>query len=118
MLLMLMEIATEPATHSGAVDFSLLFIKMIAALIVACVAAVLVLKYAVPKLSFTKRLMAGKGIKILSRMSIGNKQYLYLVKVAGKCILIGATDGGINKIDDIDENKLGTEPEGTCPVDE
>lgn len=105
MLIALFEIAAmkvEPATHSSAVDFTFLFIKMVAALIVACVLAVLILKYAVPRLSFAKKLSEDKYIKILSRVAIGPKQYLYLVKVEEKCILLGVTDHSISKIADLE----------------
>src|SRR3989338_10969590 len=105
MLLSILEIAatipTEPATHSNALDFTFLFIKMIAALVVAVVAAILVLRYAVPKLGLSKRFTASKDIEIISRTALGPKQYLYLVKVTGKCILLGVTDHSINKISDV-----------------
>lgn len=98
MLLTLLQIATEPATQSSAIDFTFLFIKMVAALVVACIAAVLVLKYAVPRLSLTKKFQADNRIKILSRVSLGPKQHLYLVKIDEKCILLGVTDQAVNKI--------------------
>jgi flagellar biosynthetic protein FliO len=106
MIFSLLEVAampTVPATHSSAIDFSLLFIKMIAALVVACVLAVLILKFAVPKFSLFK---AGPKpndkIKILSRTPLGPKQQLYLVKVVEKCILVGVTDQNITKLADVE----------------
>ncbi len=105
MFLFLLEaaaIVTEEATRSSAIDFSFLFLKMIAALVVAVTLAILVLKYAVPKLSFAKKLSDNQQIKILSRVSLGAKQNLYLVKVAEKCILLGATDHTVTKIMDVD----------------
>ncbi len=104
MLIALLEIAaipTAPATQSSAVDFTLLFIKMISALIVVCVVAVLILKYMVPKFSFAKRFSAEGPVKILSRIALGPKQHLYLVKVEEKCILLGVTDHSITKIDEL-----------------
>lgn len=106
MFLFLLEaaaIATEPASHSSAIDFSFLFLKMIAALVVAVTLAILVLKYAVPRLSFARKLSDNQQIKILSRVSLGAKQNLYLVKVAEKCILLGATDHTVTKIMDVEE---------------
>lgn len=103
---MLFEVAaieTVPATHASAGDFTLLFIKMIAALVVACVAAVLVLKYAVPRLSFTKRFTQNQRIKILSRVALAPKQHLYLVKISERCILLGATDHTVTKIMDVED---------------
>ncbi|PIR17486.1 MAG: flagellar biosynthetic protein FliO [Deltaproteobacteria bacterium CG11_big_fil_rev_8_21_14_0_20_49_13] len=100
-LLEIAAIATEPATHSSAVDFTFLFIKMIAALVVACTLAVIILKYAVPRLSFTKKLSAEGPIKILNRVSLGPKQHLFLVKIKEKCILLGVTDHSINRIDEV-----------------
>ena len=104
MLIALIEIAaitTEPATHSSAIDFTFLFIKMIAALVVACVLAVVILKYAVPKLSFAKKLSGEGPVKILSRTALGPKQHLYLVKIKEKCILLGVTEHSINRIDEV-----------------
>ena len=112
MLLTLLEIAaipTAPANYSSAVDFTFLFIKMIAALIVACVAAAIVLRYAVPKLSFIKKAANDKHIKILSRTYVGPKQHLYLVKVDEKCILLGVTDHSINKLLDVELKKVDDE---------
>lgn len=100
---MLLEITTTAATHSSAVDFTFLFIKMIAALVVACVLAILVVRYILPRLNFAKKFQSDQHIKILSRISLGPKQYLYLVKIYEKCILLGATDHGINKIADLDD---------------
>ena len=100
-LLEVTTIPTEPATSGTALDFTFLFIKMIAALVVAVVAAILVLRYAVPKLGLSKRFTASKDIEIISRTALGPKQYLYLVKVTGKCILLGVTDHSINKISDV-----------------
>jgi flagellar biosynthetic protein FliO len=96
-------IATEPVTRSSAVDFSFLFLKMIAALVVAVTLAILVLKYAVPRLSFARKLSDDQRIKILSRVSLGAKQHLYLVKAAEKCILLGVTDHTVTKITDVEE---------------
>ncbi len=99
---MILEIITEPATSSSAIDFSLLFIKMIASLVVVCVVAVLILKYLVPRLSFAKRFANAGDVKILSRTNLGPKQYLFLVKVQKKCMLLGVTDHSINKISDLE----------------
>lgn len=106
MFLFLLEIAvaipTEAATRSSAVDFSLLFIKMIAALVVAVVLAILLIKYVMPKLSFAKGASGVQDIKILSRFSLSSKQHLYLVKAKEKCILLGVTDQNINKIAELE----------------
>lgn len=88
------------------IDFSFLFLKMLSALVVAVVAAILVLKYVIPKLSFVKKMSDGQQIKILSRVALGYKQHLYLVKVAEKCILVGVTDHGVNKIADIENIRI------------
>ncbi len=104
-LLEVAAIPTEMATRTSAIDFTFLFVKMIAALVVCCVAALLVLKYLVPKLSLANRFASQDKIKIISRVSLAPKQYLYLVKVADKCILLGGTDGGINKIADVEEKE-------------
>jgi len=94
-------IPTEPASQSSAVDFSLLFIKMISALIVAIVLAILVLKYALPRLTLSKRFQENRDIKIISKFSLGAKRDLYLVKIKEKSILLGVTDQSIGKIADI-----------------
>lgn len=104
MIFSLLQIATVPATESSAVDFTFLFIKMIAALVVACVAAVLILRYAVPKLSFAKKWQSNERIKVLSRFSLGPKQQLFLVKVEGRCILLGVTDQSICNLGDIENS--------------
>jgi flagellar biosynthetic protein FliO len=76
---------------------------MIAALVVAVVLAILVLRYALPRLSFANKFKSDGPIKIVSRMSLGQKQHLYLVKVAERSILLGVTDHSINKIAEFDK---------------
>jgi len=115
MLSFLFEVAavpTELATRSSALDFSLLFFKMVAALIVACVAAVLILKFLLPRLSIGKKNLDVGRIKILSRFSVGPKQHLLLVKVDEKCILLGVTDSTITKIKDLDDQNAKNEARG------
>lgn len=98
MLGVLLQIATSPASTEGAVDFTWLFVKMISALIVVCVLAIILLKYAVPRVGFFRKFSGGRYIEVLARQSLDQRKHLYVVKVGGRYSLIGASEHGVNLV--------------------
>lgn len=98
MLATLMEIATAPATEAGAVDFTWLFIKMMGALFIVCILAVVILKYAVPRIGVFKKFAAGKYISVIARHSLDHRKHLYIVRVGSKYALLGSSERGVELI--------------------
>lgn len=95
---LLLDITTSPATEAGAVDFSFLFLKMMAALIVVCVLALVILKYVVPRMGYFRKFTAGRTISIVARQSLDHKNHLYIVRVGAKYALVGSSERGLKLI--------------------
>ena len=108
MLGILLQIQTTPATGEGAVDFTWLFIKMISALIVVCILAVVILKYAVPRIGFFKKFSGGRYIEVIAKQSLDQRQHLYVVKVGKKYALVGSSDHGVNLVMELSANDVET----------
>ncbi|MBT3182534.1 MAG: flagellar biosynthetic protein FliO [Deltaproteobacteria bacterium] len=101
LLAILSEIQTVPATDSNAVDFTWVFLKMIFVLGIVSVLAVLILKYAVPRIGLSKRFQKGSYFSILGRYQLEPRRSLYLVEVGGRYFVIGSADHGINLISEL-----------------
>ena len=99
LLAILLAIPTEPATSSSAVDFTWLFIKMLLVLAIVSIAAVLILKYAVPHVG--KSLHKGQYFHVLGRYTLEPKKSLYLVNVGKRYLVIGTAEHGINLITEV-----------------
>ncbi|MBI4211436.1 MAG: FliO/MopB family protein [Deltaproteobacteria bacterium] len=106
MISLLLQIPTEPATASTAVDFTWLFVKMLGALGVVSVLAILTLKYLVPKLGFARRFQEGKFFQVLQRHTLEPKKHLYLMKLGQRYCVLGASDSGIQFITDIPKDDI------------
>ena len=78
------------------VDFTWLFIKMMVVLIVICVAAVLVLKYAIPRWGFLQKMAKGRLIRVLSRTSLGTRQQAWVIGVGSRYFLVGTGPSGLS----------------------
>ena len=89
------------------VDFTWVFIKMLAALVVVCVTAILLLRYGVPYLSLRrgKRPMKQSPFELLARFSLEQRRALYLMRIEGKRYVLGASEGGITKLAELDEKE-------------
>lgn len=102
------QLQTMPATQATAVDFTWLFIKMLLALGIVSVAAVLILKYAAPRMGLMKRFQQGGHFEMLGRYVLEPRKALYLVKVGKRYLVIGASDHAINLITEISEPESET----------
>jgi len=110
-LAILLEVATAPATQAGAVDFSWLFIKMMGALFVVCLLAVVILKYAVPKVGLLKRFAGSQYIEIIARQNLEQRKHLYLVKIGPRYALVGASDHGVNLVMELSKEDVESRKE-------
>lgn len=90
-------------------DFTWLFIKMILLLGVVSVLAVLVLKYAVPRMTFVKRLAGNSFFKILGRQTLEPGKSLYVVQTNKRYLMIGVADHAINLITELSKDEIDNE---------
>lgn len=109
MLLALLQVQTAAPTDIAAVDFTWLFIKMLLVLGIVSVAAILVLKYAVPRIGIMKRFQHGRCFRVLGRYGLEAGKSLYLVEVAGRYLVIGSADHGISLIAELSKESVAGE---------
>lgn len=87
-------------------DFSFLFLEMLLALAVVCVLAVLILKYVVPRLSWTKKWQSNGYFEVVSRFNLDQKRTLHLVKVCNRYLLLGGSDTGLSLITELSQEEV------------
>lgn len=95
-------IATVPADASTTVDFTWLFVKMLAVLGVVIVLAVVIMKYLAPKM----RSKMGGYFDVLGRQALEGKKSLYFIKVLERYFVLGVSENAINKIAEIDKSEV------------
>ena len=99
---------TQPTPNflasDGSLDYSWLFMKVMAAMVLVCIAAVLVIKYALPRSRFIRRSQDSQ-IEVLERFTLEPKKNLYILKVADKQVLIGTTDTSLSPLLELGESE-------------
>lgn len=105
MIAFLAQIPTQVATPSSTLDFSVLFIKMLGALAVVVLLAVIILKFIVPKLGFTQR-NKFKVIEIRSRFTLEPKKNLYVLRVADRHLVVGTTEQNLQVLTELKPDEV------------
>jgi flagellar protein FliO/FliZ len=105
LLLLAVDIATEPATPGGTMDFTWLFLKMLLVLGIVCVAAILFLKYVMPRTGLMRAIQKGQYFTVLGRYQLEPRKSLYVVEVSGRYLVIGASDHGISLVTELTEDQ-------------
>ena len=85
-------------------DYTWMFLKMLFALGVVSAAAVIVLKYVVPRWCLPRKLKQGQYFKVLARYFLGPKKFLCLVSVGKRKYILGVADHGINLISEVTDD--------------
>jgi flagellar biosynthetic protein FliO len=84
--------------------FGAALLKMVAALVLVCVLAYVALRLA------RRHLVAGRAqrstMRVVERCPLSARQNLWIVEVGGRYFLIGATEGAIAKLAELDEEQL------------
>lgn len=111
MMAFLLQIPTVPATGAAAVDYGWLFIKMLIALGIVTVLAILALKYGVPRWTGGRRFIGGRLFRIVARQTLVQNKSLFLVHVGKRYLLLGVADSAINLITELDPREV----EGDAP---
>jgi len=95
LLLLLADIVTETATPAATMDFTWLFLKMLLALGIVTILAILFLKYIMPRTGLMSALQKGRYFTVMGRYQLEPRKALYLVEVGGRYLVIGSADHGI-----------------------
>jgi flagellar biosynthetic protein FliO len=86
-----------------------MFVQTIFALGFVCVLAYVILRVVLPRLSMTG---AGKSmVRVVDRTPLDQRRSLYVVEVTGRWLLIGASEGGLQLISELDAEKAEQEAE-------
>lgn len=102
---MLLAVPTEAATAASAVDFTWLFIKMVLVLAIVSIAAVLFLKYLMPRFGPFKAFQKGRYFQILGRFALEPRKALYLVNIGKRYLVIGCSEHAINLVAEISKEE-------------
>jgi flagellar biogenesis protein FliO len=82
----------------SSVDFTALFLKMIVAMIFVIALALVLIRYVLPRLSFSRVKAQGSAIQILDRIPLDAKNYLCILEVEGRRLLIGVSESRIGMV--------------------
>lgn len=91
-------------------DFSWMFVKMILGLVFVLGLALFLVRYVLPRTKLGRN-RKDSWIKIIDRAPLDRGLSLYLVKIVGKYLVLGASEAGISQIADI-SNEEGQKIEG------
>lgn len=80
------------------------YFQMIMALL-GVLALVFLLFWAMKKLNRRVTLSDSKNMKILERINLGPDKMLLLVSVCGKCMVLGVTNGRVEKVHELEETE-------------
>lgn len=80
------------------------YFQMIMALI-GVLALVFLLFWVMKKLNKRINVSDSRNMKILERISLGQDKLLLLVSICGRCMVLGVTNGGVDKVYELEETE-------------
>ncbi len=80
------------------------YFQMIMALL-GVLALVFLLFWAMKKLNKRVTLSDSRNMKILERINLGTDKMLLLVSICGKCMVLGVTNGRVEKVHELEETE-------------
>lgn len=86
-------------------DFTWLFFKMIAGLVLVVGLAVFLLKYLLPKIRIGRRSRQPAWATVIDRIPLGPHTQLSLVKIAGRYFVLGTSEQSVNLIAEIPQSE-------------
>lgn len=89
-------------------DFSWLFLQMLVALVVVCLGAVLILRYVIPRLAWTKKWQRGKDFELVSRFGLDPRHVLYLVRIGKRFFALGGGEKGVSLLTEVPKEEMET----------
>ncbi len=81
-------------------DFTWMFVKMLLGLGIVIALAFVFLKYAVPRMRFSK-FKKTQWLDVIDRIPLSPKSSVYLVKLAGRYLTLGVSEESVNLIAEI-----------------
>lgn len=81
-------------------DFTWLFVKMIAGLILVLGLALVLVRFVLPRTGFGRSRAAGWG-RLIDRLPLEPRRCLYLVKITGRYFVLGATEHSVNVVTEL-----------------
>lgn len=98
----------EQASELAPTGYGMALFKMLAALVVVCVLAYLLLRLA-------QRHLGGRAqgglLRVVDRCPLTGRQSLWVVEVDGRFFLIGTTDGSITKLAELEGDQIPSDLE-------
>jgi len=88
---------------SNSVDFTILFVKMIFAMLVVIALAVVLIRYVIPKLSLHRPGQSRTDLKVVDRIPLDPKKALYVVEVEGRRILLAVSENHVGFVTELNK---------------
>ena len=79
--------------------------RLIGSAMLGVLALVFLLFWAMKKLNKRVTLSDSRNMKILERINLGPDKMLLLVSICGKCIVLGVTNGRVEKVHELEETE-------------
>lgn len=86
-------------------DYTWAFLKMLFALGVVTMIAIIVLKYIIPRWGLPKKFKNGQYFEVLSRFYVGPGKFICLVKAGTQKFILGVTERGMNLIKEVNDDE-------------
>ncbi|MDO8644503.1 MAG: flagellar biosynthetic protein FliO [bacterium] len=98
----------NPTLTGNELDYTWIFFKMIGVLGLLVVLMLVLAKFVIPLLTQRGILKktAGNYISVIQRFVLEPHKNLYILKVAGKYLLVGVTEKGINLISEVSKDEI------------
>jgi len=87
-------------------DFTYLFLQMLFALVIVSVAAVLILRYVLPKLSWARKFQKTGNFELIDRFGLDFRRAIYLVRVGKKYLVLGGSESGLHCLSELKPDEL------------
>ncbi len=85
-------------------SYGFLLLQTVVALILVCVLAYVFLRYGL-KWLLPRQKGSVNVMKVIDRLPLDGRRMIYLVEIGKKVLVLAATDGGISKVGELDEEE-------------
>ena len=92
--------AFDPAPYAGGASFFLMLVQTLLALGLVCGLAYVIFRWVLPRLSVSRA--SGSMVRVVDRVGLDARKSLYVVEVAGRWLLVGASESGVSLVSELD----------------
>ena len=85
---------------AGGVNFFLMLLQTVVALGLVCGLAYVIFRWVLPRLAVTRS--AGGMVRVVDRVGLDARKSLYVVEVAGRWLLVAASESGVQLLSELD----------------